>query len=62
VPSAAPSALFPPEELDVSHDYTLDQCPDCGSTLEDADSAPRLIQQVEIIEKPIRIEQHRGLP
>jgi transposase len=54
--------LFPPAELDASRDYTLDQCPDCGGKLEDADSAPRVIQQVEIIEKPIRIEQHRGLP
>jgi hypothetical protein len=54
--------LFPPEELDDSRDYTLDQCPDCGGKLEDADVAPRVIQQIEIIEKPIHIEQHRGLP
>ncbi len=54
--------LMPPEQLDDSHDYTLEHCPDCGGRLEDADSAPRVIQQVEIIEKPIRIEEHRGLP
>jgi transposase len=53
---------FPPEALADSHDHTLEHCPDCGGSLEAADAAPRVIQQVEIVEKPIRIEQHRGLP
>src|SRR6266481_4876715 len=52
---------FAPEQIDATHDYTLDQCPDCGGTLEDADTAPRVLQQVEIIEVPLRIEEHRGL-
>jgi transposase len=51
---------FPPEQIDRTIDYTLDQCPDCGGALKDADAAPRVLQQVEIIEKPIRIEEHRG--
>src|SRR5262249_23228251 len=53
---------FPPEQLDHSQDYTLDHCPDCGGKLQDADAAPRGIQQVEISEKPIRIAEHRRLP
>jgi transposase len=53
---------FAPEQVDQRHDYILDQCPDCGGQLEDADAAPRVMQQVEIREKPIRIEEHRGLP
>ena len=53
--------FFPDEQIDQSHDHTLDQCPDCGGALEDADTAPRVLQQVEIIEKPIRIDEHRGL-
>jgi transposase len=53
---------FTPEQIDNTHDYTLDHCPDCGGTLEGFDTAPRVIQQVEIIEVPIRIEEHRGLP
>src|SRR5262249_40940785 len=50
---------FAPEQIDATHDYTLDQCPDCGGTLEDVDTAPRVLQQVEIIEVPLRIEEHR---
>lgn len=53
---------FSPEEVDQSHEHTLDACPDCGGALDDADKAPRVIQQVEVVEKPIRIEEHRGLP
>jgi transposase len=52
---------FPPEQIDQTHEYTLDRCPDCGGTLEDAEAAPRVVQQVEVVDKPIRIEEHRGL-
>jgi transposase len=52
---------FPPEQVDTTHDYVLDQCPDCGGKLQDADAAPRVLQQVEIVEKPIIIAEHRGL-
>jgi transposase len=52
---------FLPEQIDKTQDYTLDHCPDCGGSLESADAAPRVIQQVEVREKPIRIEEHRGL-
>jgi transposase len=52
---------FAPAQIDDTHDYTLDHCPDCGEALEDADTAPRVLQQVEIIEVPVRIEEHRGL-
>lgn len=52
---------FSPDEVDETHEHTLDACPECGGALDDADKAPRVIQQVEIVEKPIRIEEHRGL-
>jgi hypothetical protein len=52
---------FAPEQIDDTHNHTLDRCPDCGGALADADTAPRVIQQVEIAEVPIRIEEHRGL-
>jgi transposase len=52
---------FAPEQIDATHDYTLDCCPDCGGSLAAAATAPRLLQQVEITEVPIRIEEHRGL-
>jgi transposase len=54
-------APFNPEQIDDTHSYTLDHCPDCGGTLEDADTAPRVLQQVEIMEVPLRIDEHRGL-
>jgi transposase len=52
---------FPPEQIDTTKDYTLDCCPDCQGPLEDAQSLPRLVQQVEIVAKPIRIKEHRAL-
>ncbi len=51
---------FPPEQIDKTHKHTLDHCPDCGGNLTDAAVAPIVIQQVEIITQPIRIEEHRG--
>jgi len=53
--------LFPPEDIDTTWDYTLDCCPDCEGPLDDDAGPPRLLQQVEIVAKPIRIEEHRGL-
>ena len=53
---------FPPEQIDKTRDYRLDECPDCGGALsDDPDSAPRVIQQVEIIVQPVRVTEHRGL-
>lgn len=52
---------FPPEAITQTHDYRLDNCPSCGGPLAEGSAAPRIIQQVEIIETPLRIEEHRGL-
>lgn len=52
--------LFSREEIDYIHTHTLDSCPDCGSKLLSTDTAPLVIQQVEIIEKPVRIDEHRA--
>ena len=53
--------VFTPEQITQTQDYTLECCPDCGGTLADADTAPRVIQQVEIKEIPIEVKEHRGL-
>ncbi len=53
--------LFTSEELDSVTNYTLDACPDCGGLLCSSNEAPKVIQQVELIEKPPRIDEHRGL-
>jgi transposase len=52
---------FLPDQLDDAWDYTLSVCPDCGGKLNPSDKAPKVIQQVEIVEKPVRIDEHRGL-
>jgi transposase len=51
---------FPAERIDGTHDYTLDQCPDCGGQLQEAALAPTVIQQVEIVANPLHIAEHRG--
>lgn len=51
---------FPPEQVTRTHDHNLDCCPDCGGALDQADQAPRIVQQVEINEVPIEIDEHRG--
>jgi transposase len=51
---------FGPDQVNRVRTYELDCCPDCGGRLKRLAAAPRTIQQVEIIEKPIRIVEHRG--
>jgi transposase len=52
---------FGPEQVDHVWEYSLSECPDCGGALGNARAAPRVVQQVEIVDKPIRITEHRGL-
>ena len=52
---------FPPEMLDRAWEYHLSQCPVCGDVLLPSDEAARTVQQIEIVAKPIRIDEHRGL-
>jgi transposase len=51
---------FPPHDVEV-HPHRLDHCPDCGHRLEEAKTAPRVIQQVELPDQPIHVEEHQGL-
>jgi len=52
---------FSTEEIDEFQTHTLDTCPDCGGKLEEVKNAGKVVQQVEIVKKPIHIEQHTGL-
>src|SRR5271170_1812258 len=53
---------FPPEALTCPpHEYRLNLCPDCGHGLLPADTAPRVLQQVEVLAVPVRVEEHQGL-
>ena len=52
---------FTTEEIDTFQTHTLDVCPDCGSKLKEVEGSGKVVQQVEIVKKPIRIEQHTSL-
>ena len=51
---------FAIEEIDDFQTHTLDACPDCGGILALVKDYSRVVQQVEVIKKPIHIEQHTG--
>ena len=53
---------FPAEMIDETLPYTFDGCPDCGGELLFSRQAePRVIQQAELIAKPLWITEHRAL-
>ncbi|MEW6756491.1 MAG: IS66 family transposase [Candidatus Latescibacterota bacterium] len=51
---------FSPEQLDATWEYSLTACPDCGGPLRAATEPPRVVQQVELVERPVRLEEHRA--
>jgi transposase len=53
---------FAPEELDRHWVWKHDECPCCGGRLVDSDQPPRVLQQVELLETPVRVEQHDSQP
>jgi len=52
---------FAVEDLRDVWEYHLDRCPDCGGRVKRAKAEARVVQQVEVVESPIRIDEHRGL-
>ena len=52
---------FTPDQVDARWEYTLEECPRCGGVLKNARLEPRVVQQAELVEKPVRIEEHRAL-
>ena len=54
---------FTPDQIDRAWEYTLDHCPRCGGTLKPAAAAQpgRVVQQIELVTKPVCIEEHRAL-
>lgn len=47
-----------PDQIDEVFEYTLTNCPHCGTKLEASDRVPSVVQQIKIVEKPIRVEEH----
>ena len=52
---------FAVEDLSAVWEYHLGSCPDCGGRVRRAKAKAHVVQQVEVIESPIRIDEHRGL-
>ena len=51
---------FSENEIDHSFDYVLDVCPDCGHVVEVYGEPVEVVQQAELVEKPLEIIEHRG--
>lgn len=51
---------FGSEELDDTRQYRLGRCPDCGGQLQRSQAEARVVQQVEVIDRPVEIVEHRS--
>lgn len=52
--------MFPPEQVDQVKDYKLECCPQCAGDLELREQAVSVLQQVELVARPIKITEHRS--
>ena len=51
---------FSAEEIDDVRKYALNRCPDCGGAVSARPKETRVVQQVELAEKPVEIIEHRA--
>jgi len=51
---------FSSDDLDDVREYQLDCCPHCGGSVSSRPKATRVVQQVELVEKPVEIIEHRA--
>jgi transposase len=54
--------LFSKDEIDESHPYILTTCPDCNGEVTIIEGEPRIIQQLELPEKPVIKIEHCSYP
>lgn len=52
---------FDSNEIDDVFEYVIDSCPDCGCGLKGAPNKGRVLQQVELVDRPFRVSEHRAL-
>lgn len=52
---------FDSDEIDEVFEYVVDGCSDCGGALKGAPGKGRVFQQVELIQRPFRVSEHRAL-
>ena len=51
---------FSPDQIDDVRTYRLNCCPNCGGRVSARPKEARVVQQVELIERPIEIVEHRA--
>jgi transposase len=51
---------FTPDQIDRVVEHTLPACPDCGGRVRPAGLPPRVIQQAELVARPVQIVEHRA--
>ena len=51
---------FEPREIDQAWDYYDEHCPDCHGKLKILDKPASIVQQIEIVKRPIRMSEHRS--
>jgi transposase len=51
---------FSPDQINDVRKYRLNRCPDCGGPMSARPKETRVVQQVEIAERPVEIVEHRG--
>ena len=51
---------FTEQESDCHIDYSFDRCPDCAGKLELLEEPVRVVQQVEVMARPIEVSEHRS--
>jgi transposase len=51
---------FSRDQIDEVRQYRLKRCPDCGGAVSSRPKEVRVVQQVEIVERPIEIVEHRA--
>lgn len=51
---------FSRDQIDEVRQYRLNRCPDCGGAVSSRAKEVRVVQQVEIVERPIEIVEHRA--
>ena len=54
------STAFTEQESDCHIDYSFDRCPDCAGKLELLEEPVRVMQQVEVMARPIEVSEHRS--
>jgi transposase len=51
---------FTPDQIDRVVKHDLKQCPDCGGPVRPAAAPARVLQQAELIERPVEIVEHQA--